>query len=311
MLSRRSVRVKVMQLIYAMNRDESLTAKDIVEHYWKSVDESFEMFLFKIYTILQIAKVSEEDFQKRLSKHLPSDQDKLFKPVLWQNAMIQDLANNTKLQKRFEKLQFSSKIDQDHFKSIYYEFAKQENYIRFASGDPNHDEILEMLLELYRFCRSSELYNELIEDHYPNWEADKSLIIGAIKKVLKELPAADSSFFESHYPDKETTEEYGAFLLNKTLQEDQNLLQIIKPVLQNWDSDRVAVIDMILLKMAVAEFLYCKTIPPKVTLNEYVELAKSYSTSKSKEFINGILDKILDDLQQSGLLAKEGRGLMD
>lgn len=311
MLSRRSVRVKVMQLIYAMNRDETLTEKDIVEHYWKSVDESFEMFLFKIYTIIQIARVSEEDFQKRQSKHLPTDQDKLFKPVLWQNAMIQDLAKNSKLQKRFEKHQFASKIDQDHFKSIYYEFAKQENYIHFSAGNPNHDEILEMLLELYRFCRSSELYNELIEDHYPNWEADKSLIIGAIKKVLKELPANDELFYETHYPDKETTESYGLFLLEKTMSEDAALLQIIKPVLKNWDSERVAVIDMILLKMAVAELLYCKTIPPKVTLNEYVELAKSYSTSKSKEFINGILDKILEELQAQALIAKEGRGLMD
>jgi N utilization substance protein B len=166
-------------------------------------------------------------------------------------------------------------------------------------------------LELFRFCRKNELFNEIIEDQFANWEDDKSLIIGTIKKVLKSLPSENENFIMEHYPDDETCKEYGEFLLLKTYLEDEALLKLIEPVLQNWDADRVAVLDMIMIKMAICEFLYCNTIPAKVTLNEYVELAKSYSTSKSKEFVNGILDKLLNDLKSKNLIIKEGRGLMD
>ncbi len=168
-----------------------------------------------------------------------------------------------------------------------------------------------MLLELFRFCRRNELFNEIIEDHYANWEDDKSLIIGTIKKVLKALPSDDENFIMEHYPDKETTKEYGEFLLSRTLKEDDLLLKQIEPVLQNWDAERVAVLDMIMIKMALCEFMYCPTIPTKVTLNEYVELAKNYSTSKSKEFVNGILDRLLQDLISKGKIVKEGRGLLE
>ncbi len=114
-----------------------------------------------------------------------------------------------------------------------------------------------------------------------------------------------------HYPDEETCKQYGEFLLNKTFSDNDALLKLIEPVLKNWDADRVAILDMIMLKMALCEFIYCPTIPTKVTLNEYVELAKSYSTSKSKEFVNGILDKLLSDLKSKSLIVKEGRGLLD
>jgi len=155
------------------------------------------------------------------------------------------------------------------------------------------------------------LFNEIIEDQFANWEDDKSLIIGAIKKVLKALPSDNNDFIMEHYPDAETCKEYGEFLLSKTLRDDKSLLDMISPVLQNWDAERVAILDMIMLKMAICEFLYCPTIPTKVTLNEYVELAKNYSTSKSKEFINGILDRLLQELNQTGRIQKEGRGLID
>ena len=101
------------------------------------------------------------------------------------------------------------------------------------------------------------------------------------------------------------------FLLKRTFDDDGPLLEMIKPLLKNWDHERLAVIDMILLKMAIVELLEFKTIPTKVTLNEYVEVSKLYSTPKSKDFINGILDKVLRDLSEEGKIVKEGRGLIE
>lgn len=311
MLSRRNVRVKVMQVLYAQSRDESLTDSETVKEYWKKIDDSFDLLLFSLYNLINITKTAVLDDEKRKSKHLPSEQDKLFTPKLWSNPMIQELMRNKKIIQKFEKLQFAQKVDKDHFNTMYFEFCKEEAYINFLSKPTNHEENLEMLLELFRFCRRNELFNEIIEDHFANWEDDKSIIIGTIKKVLKELPSEDENFIMKHFPDQETIKDYGEFLLLRTLKDNSALLDIIGPVLQNWDAERVAVLDMIMIKMAICEFMYCPSIPTKVTLNEYVELAKSYSTSKSKEFVNGILDRLLQDLEANGKVLKEGRGLLE
>ena len=311
MLSRRNVRVKVMQVLYAQSRDESLDQESTVREYWKKIEESFNLLLFSLYAIIEITRSAQEDADKRKVKHLPTEADKLFKPKLWTNPMIQTLAGNKVLARKFEKLQFDKIVDKDHFRNIYFDFSKEELYQNYILQETSNDENLEMLLELFRFCRRSELFNEIIEDHFASWEDDKSIIIGTIKKVLKDVPTDNSDFIMEHYPTRDTTEEYGEFLLKRTIVEDKLLLTQIKPVLENWDAERVAVLDMIMLKMALCEFMYCPTIPTKVTLNEYVELAKTYSTSKSKEFVNGILDRLLQDLISTGKVVKEGRGLIE
>jgi N utilization substance protein B len=311
MLSRRNVRVKVMQVLYAQNRDETISNEAVSKVYWRRIEDSFELLLFSLYNLIHIVRTASDDYEKRKVKHLPTDLDKKFTPKLWDNPMIQALEKNRTIQSRFEKLHFAQKVDKDHFRTIYFEFAKEAAYAEFLSKETTSDENLEMLLELFRFCRRNEIYNEIIEDHYANWEDDKSLIIGTIKKVLKALPSDNEKFIMEYYPDEETTKEYGEYLLQHVLQEDESLLDMIRPVLQNWDAERVAILDMIMLKMAVSEFMHCPTIPTKVTLNEYVELAKNYSTSKSKEFINGVLDKLLHELNSKGLIVKEGRGLLD
>jgi N utilization substance protein B len=311
MLSRRNVRIKVMQVLYAQSRDETLSKNEVIREYWKKIEDSFELLLFSLYNLIQITKTASEDWEKRKTKHLPSENDKKFTPKLWTNAMIQALVNNKIIQSKFEKLGFAQRVDKDHYRTIYFEFVKENIYIQFIERETNNDDVLEILLELFRFCRKSELFNEIIEDQYANWEDDKSIIIGTIKKVLKSLPAENPNFIMEHYPDDATIKDYGEHLLIGTINQDQALLDLIKPALQNWDADRVAILDMIMIKMALCEFLTCPTIPTKVTLNEYVELAKNYSTSKSKEFVNGILDRLLQDLQEKGKIVKEGRGLLD
>jgi N utilization substance protein B len=187
--------------------------------------------------------------------------------------------------------------------------AKSEEYEKYIMND--QADHLEMLLELYRFCRADDFFNEIIEDIYFNWMDDKSLVIGSIKKCFKASPNLTRNFFKGFYPDDETVKEYGEILFQRTFEEDKMLLQIIKPLLKNWDHERLALIDTILIKMAIVEMLYCETIPTKVTINEYVEVSKMYSTPKSKDFINGILDKVLKTLQNDGKIVKKGRGLVE
>ncbi len=150
----------------------------------------------------------------------------------------------------------------------------------------------------------------MTEDRYNNWQDDESLVVGAMKKTLKAMPL-QGDFYKEFEPSDETVREFGEQLLRKTCQEDQALLLIIDPMLKNWDSERVAILDMIMLKMALCELLHFPTIPTKVTLNEFVEISKIYSTDKSKDFINGILDRLMKKLQKEEKIVKEGRGLME
>jgi len=311
MLSRRSVRVKVMQFLYAMNRDVDLNASVVMKKYADRVDTSFELLLFNLFILREITRLSIDDKRKRKAKHLPTDLDKIFTAKLFKNDVVQALVNDKYLNGKIDKLGFAKKLDKDYFKKLYTEFSSNEAYADFIREEEiSNENSIEILLELFRFCRQSEFYNDAIEDHYSAWIDDKSLVIGATKKILKALPSDDKDIINTYYPDDETVNEYGLALLERTIQEKDALEEIIKPMLKNWDHERLAVIDTILMNMAVCEFLHFESIPTKVTLNEYVDISKEYSTPKSKEFINGVLDQILKLLDAEGKIKKKGRGLV-
>lgn len=310
MLSRRSVRVKAMQLLYSANRDGALTKKELVKNYDSGIKQSYELFLYNLYILMQITQSATNDLKKRQSKHLPSDYDKIFTDKLFSNALIQDIVLNKDLKKKFDTLNFETRINADYATKIYDSFSKKDEYKKYIEETETNETTLEILLELYRFCRQDEYFNEMLEDAYYNWMDDKSLVVGAVKKYLKGLPSTEKKLFAQFLPEDETVQDFGKTLLVKTLDKQEELMKSIIPVLENWDHERLAIVDTILLQLAVCEMLNFPTIPAKVSLNEYVELGKQYSTEKSKEFINGVLDKLMKDFEEKDLLNKEGRGLI-
>lgn len=310
MLSRRGVRIAVMKRLYSLSRDESLSIKSCINAYQKAVTDTYDLYFFCLYSLVKITRVAVDDEEKRKAKYLPSPEDKLFKSKLYFNPIIQSLETSKKFSLKADKLDFKATASKDFATQIYNEFQKEESYLNYLKVENTNEEHLDMILELFRFCRKNEYFNDIMEDWNVNWIDDKSLVIGTVKKTLKACPT-DEDIFSEHLPDTEITEDFGLELLKHAYQEDGEMLDYIKPILENWDHERLAIIDMILIKMALVEFLYFKTIPVKVTLNEYVEISKTYSTPKSKEFINGILDKLLKQLLEDKKIDKEGRGLLD
>ena len=310
MLSRRGVRIKVMKNLYSVSRDETLDLRKTKSAYNKSIEDTYDLFLFCTYTLVKICRFSEEDFEKRKTKYLPTAVDKKFTAKLYRNPIIQALEENKAFTTIAEKKNFAVKASNDFTQNIYNEFLKEEAYTNYILADSSDKDHLDLLLELFRFCRKNEFFNDVMEEQFINWIDDKSLVVGTIKKVLKCLPT-EENVFDNHKPDPEIVEEFGLELLEAVFEEDDELLEIIKPVLENWDHERLAIIDMISIKMAVMEFLRFETIPVKVSLNEYVEISKIYSTPKSKEFVNGILDKILKQLVSEDKVKKAGRGLLE
>ncbi len=312
MLSRRNVRIKVMQVIYSMNRGGSLNTSDALNIYRESVSKSYELFVYSIKILVGVTGYALKDYEKRSSKHLPTAKDKVFTAKLYQNPSIQSLVKNPALNDAYRNFNMLDIPNDDIIRSLYASFAKTDEYQNYlANPDTSAEAARDIILTLYKHLIKNESCSDELEEKFPNWIDDKSLVVGAMKKTLKRLPLKDLDYIESYKPTYETITEFGEVLLRKTCDDQKDLMNLIEPTLKNWDADRVAVIDMILLKMALCELLHFPTIPTKVTLNEFVEISKLYSTPKSKDFINGILDRLMKKLNKDGKIKKEGRGLVD
>lgn len=310
MLSRRNIRIKILQTLYGGLLNNEPVDK-IKKNYQASINKSLEILVFTLRIIQKIVFYTLKDAENRKQKMLPSDADKTFKANLYNNPISNALLNNELLNKKIRLYVIDQKLDEDFIKKLYQDFAKTEEYINYYSKETTtSEEDTEILLKLFKQISKNEMFSETTDDIYPSWEDDESLIIGAVKKILKQLKE-DPDFFNQYLPDEEATIEFGETLLLETIKNDDQLKEVINPLLENWDMERVANIDLIMLKMAVTEFLKFDSIPTKVTLNEYVEISKIYSTDKSKEFINGILDKLVRKLDGENKLNKKGRGLID
>jgi N utilization substance protein B len=311
MVSRRNIRVKVMQVMYAMTRDQELHMDDAVRRFHAQVDQSFSLFLYNLLVFSRVTARSVKDADRRAARHLPTEEDKRFTPKIFENALMQSLNRNIQFNKEVDLRKLRGRLNEDSIRLMYSEFSKTESYSEYILQEELTDEDhCQMLLDCYRFLSKNGHFIDLMEETFPNWIDDSSLVIGATKKVIKATPLSEN-FLDEHRPDADAEYAFGDTLLKRMIIEDERLLGLVEPILKNWDAERLAILDMILIKMALCEFLYFPSIPAKVTLNEYVEIAKVYSTDKSKEFINGIMDRLLKQLSDEGKIRKEGRGLLE
>jgi N utilization substance protein B len=292
-----------------MSQDKKLGLEDTVRRYVDNVRKSYDLYLFTLLTLTRVAEYAIHDKAKKMAKLLPTDADKQFTPILGDNTLVRSLVRHEEFQHMLRQRKMPARIELDNIRVFYQDFAKTEEYKAYSLKQKHSaEEHREILLLLLKHLANNEPYNDFLEDHFPNWVDDESLVVGAVKKTIKSLPA-EAEFYEDFRPQPDTVNDFGEKLLRTVVEDDRELLEIIEPTLRNWDADRVATVDMILLKMAVAELLSFPSIPTKVTLNEFVEVSKLYSTDKSKDFINGILDRLMKQLEKDGKIQKEGRGL--
>jgi N utilization substance protein B len=260
---------------------------------------------------MEISHQAVVDRDTRQAKLRPDKDDLIWNAKLFENSLVTSLFQNKALRKYFDDKHFSSRLDQDLLMKMFNTFSKSPDYRKYVFSEIDDAGHREFLLSIYRDLRKNEIYEEIVDDQYPFWQEDKSLVIGAFKKIIKQLPDTNERFFDEYLPDDDTVIEFGRRLIAVTMEQAQNLEHLIEPTLKNWDMERLAVLDVIIIKMALVEFLYFPTIPTKVTLDEYVDISKEYSTPKSKDFVNGILDKLMKTLSEEEKIKKEGRGLLE
>ncbi|WP_236704931.1 transcription antitermination factor NusB [Hymenobacter sp. AT01-02] len=262
--------------------------------------------------------VIDEEKEREARRYTASKEPLLDATRLSENQVIQKLISNVQLQDLTirRRMQWSGEDETTALRNAWRQEMKQDpellSYLAAPAGNYTEDqEILKHLFKTYVF--KGESLPAYIEEDDLNWEENRSIVKNLVVKTIKMLDEAADENLElmSLSANWKEDREFAESLYQQTLQDDEKYEKLIAESVQNWDVERVALTDKILLKMALCEMHLFRAIPVKVTINEYIEISKIYSTPKSKQFVNGILDKLAQDLTASGAIRKSGRGLLD
>ncbi len=291
-----------MQTLYSLeSREEIVQPSEQIKLLDKHLEQSRQLFIYLIHFITEVARYAETDAKNRAAKHLPTAFDLSVNTKIAGNELlwrILEHASYMQATKDFNPAKFD---DAELLKRIYQDLTatdKYQEYINFEGRDKKQEkEILETIFTDLMLTNDSFL--NFIEEKFSNWDDDNQMIGQLVLNFLSK----PQSFNLSEFLGKEKAE-FARKLLETTVDKKDIALEYIKPKLKNWEADRIAVLDMLLMRMGVCEFLFFETIPPKVTINEYIDLAKEYSTQQSGQFVNGILDNIHKDLVRENKLHK-------
>ena len=310
MISRRNIRIKVMQTLYAVTLENESTPKalpspdKILQQHF---DETRTLLVYLTWFLTEVARYAETDSHQRAAKHLPTEQDLHVNTKIAGNELLWKMLEDPALKKQFDVqkpaliLKSSQTEDMDLVRKIYHQLVETEPYREYigSNGRDKNDEkkILEFILN--DLLLANEIFISHIEENFTNWDDDGEMVVQLLVAYMQKPGSYDFNQMLS-----EDKAKFATGLLHTVLEKNEHLQSLIIPKLKNWDPERIALLDMILMKMGVAEFLYFETIPPKVTINEYIDLAKEYSTQQSGQFVNGILDNIHKDLVNEGKMKK-------
>jgi len=302
MINRRNIRVKVMQTLYTITTLETEAKPgDAVKILQKHFDQTRQLFIYLVYFLSDVARYAETDAHHRAGKHLPTYEDLHVNTKLAGNEILTKINDDPSFKESVKKDHPESLQDWELVKKIYHDLVETNEYKTYITKPKREKkeerEILEFILE--KFMLEREIFLSHVEENFTNWDDDAEMVILLLTNYLQK--PGSYNFKEMISEEKWN---FAKALLQTVREKSEHLESLIIPKLKNWDPERIALLDMILMKMGVAEFLYFETIPPKVTINEYIDLAKEYSTSQSGQFVNGILDNIHKELVQQGKMHK-------
>jgi N utilization substance protein B len=291
-----------MQTVYTLSTlEKEVKPGEPIKLLQRHFDQSKELFLYLSFFLTEVAAYAEKDSYVRSAKHLPSKEDLNVNTKIAGNQLLWKIKEDASFQQEQGKLKPEQRLDKDLVKKTYYRLTESDlykAYIRSAERNPKEEkDILEYILN--DLMLADETFVSHIEENFMNWDDDADMVIQLLAGMLQK--PASLNFKEVMTPDKW---EFAKILLTTVLEKEEHLETLIVPKLKNWDAERIAALDMIIMRMGVAEFLYFETIPPKVTINEYIDIAKEYSTQQSGQFVNGILDNIHKELVQQDKLHK-------
>ena len=303
MISRRNIRVKVMQSLYTLDTmNNEISAAEAVRLLRKQIDQSRQLFVYLVYFLSEVARYAERDALKKASKHLPSEEDLNINTKIVGNELLWKIVEEQSYVFAVSETKPEFLMDEELLKKTYQILTVSEEYLEYISiqsrDKKGEKDILEFIFT--NLMLPNENFISHLEEHFINWDDDAEMMNLMMINFLQK--PATYNFYE--FVGKEKWD-FAKGLLETTIEKKEISMELLKPKLKNWDADRIASLDLIIIEMGISEFLFFETIPTKVTINEYIDLAKDYSTPQSGQFINGILDNIHKELTAEGRINKK------
>jgi N utilization substance protein B len=300
-----------MQALYSFFQHEKASPAQFEKELFKSIDKIYELYLSILLLFNDLHHVSMVIIDENKNKRLPNQHDLNPSLKFVNNSLLQSLSQNQDLKKQIEKRKISWQNDFDVVRKIYNEIRNGELYKNYmASGEQNTEEDKNFLISVITdHLSQNEVLTSLFEDKNIHW-ADDSFV--AFNSVIRNFEAFEGEFkLMPLLKDEKDDMDFMSDLFNKTILYKQSFEELIDKHTKNWELERIANMDMLLMEMALTEILHIPNVPVKASLNEYIDISKEYSTPNSKTFVNGVLDKIIGELKRENKIVKAGRGLKD
>ena len=311
MLNRRYLRIKTMQILYSYYQQDKPNALLFEKELFKSLDKIYDLYIYVLVLFTDMHHTAHLVLEESKNKRLPTPEDLNPNLRFIENILLQNLTNSSELKKEVLNRKISWQSDFDLVRKLFSELRATDLYKDYmASKTPSAKEDKQFLISVAtEFLYEHDLLNHLFEEKNIHWADDT---FGAFSMVSRTFENFTGTFkLVPLFKDAEDDKKFISTLFLKTIDGDKEYEKLIDEKTKNWEFDRIASMDVLLMKMAMTEFLHINNVPIKVSLNEYIDISKEYSTPNSKNFINGILDKIIADLKRDNLIQKTGRGLLE
>ncbi len=308
MINRVLIRIRVVQILFSCSQDETTNLRKAENELLFSLQKSYDLYFYLLSLMVELTDTYAQKIDARKSKLLPSEEDIRPNTKLLNNGFINQLRRNTQLEKYLTDRPFSWCDHEAFLPKILDNILSSEIYKEYLSEEEHtYNGDREFWRKIFKqiICNEEDLYT-LLEDESLYWNDDieiiQSFVIKTIKKFEEEKGAAQELL--PMFKD-DSDREFAVKLLRESLFNGKEYRQLIEKYTQNWESERIALMDMVIMQIAIAEIMNFPSIPINVTLNEYIDIAKSYSTAKSASFINGILDAIVKELKEEKKIIKK------
>lgn len=320
MLTRRQFRIKVLQAVYAFHQSEGERVDQAERQLLKSIDRIHELYIYQLSLLVDIADFFKVRIEENKGKHIPSEEDLNPNTRFIDNFFMNQLSSNRNFIKYRNQYKISWVDYNEMIRKFHQTVRESEAYKSYmSSSECGYKDDKDIIATIFNeIIVPTENLQELYEEKSIYWIDDYELANFMVNKTIKgyraawdEYAALPAIYKEGDSLDPESDKEFVIRLFRKTVFNNTELEKLIDEKAHNWEVERIAVIDILLLKMALAELMEFPSIPVKVTLNEYIELAKLYSSPKSNVFVNGILDRLIIELKEADRIKKTGRGLME
>lgn len=319
MINRRHLRIKVLQALYAYFQDEQSDFVKAEKQLMMNVERIIDLYIYLMLTFNEVLLFAEARIDEGRNKLQPSSEDLNPNRKFVDNRIFKIINDLEDLRRQSEKrkINWNTDVKREIFRKIYIAGKESESYILFMNnGENSFDDDKSFAVSFFKEAIANSPYLlTFFEEENINWIDDIDLMCSMVIKTIKTFKQSDAedvqnSLLDFYTEDKEEID-FMKSLFRKSIQDFDDNLILIDELAKNWELERIAKMDRILMSMAITEMMAFPTIPVNVSLNEYIEISKFYSTPKSNTFINGILDKSIAHLIKEGKISKQGRGLVN